>query len=119
SIHPAFQTPSIAIAGVTVATLAGLVLGDSLLVPVTEVGSMACACGWFAACISFFLVETRPGARLIAAIGAVVALLLVAMKVIPKFPGHFSLAEWMALVIWLLIGIAMHLSRPRGASKVS
>ena len=118
-LHPAFQTPSIAIAGVTIATLAGLVLGDSLLVPVTEVGSMACASGWFAACISFFLVETRAGPRLVAAIGALVALLLVAMKLIPKFPGHFSQAEWIALVIWLLIGIAMHLRRPRGASKVS
>jgi len=119
TIHPAFQTPSIAIAGVTIATLAGLVLGDSLLVPVTEVGSMACACGWFAACISFFLVETRPGARLIAAIGAIVALLLVAMKVIPKFPGHFSRAEWLALAIWILIGIAMHLTRPGPAAKTS
>jgi amino acid transporter len=119
TIHPAFQTPSIAIAGVTIATLAGLVLGDSLLVPVTEVGSMACACGWFAACISFFLVETRRGARLIAAIGAIVALLLVAMKISPKFPGHFSRAEWIAFAIWLLIGIAMHLTRPGPAAKTS
>jgi basic amino acid/polyamine antiporter, APA family len=119
TIHPSFQTPSIAIAGVALATLAGLVLGDSLLVPVTEVGSMACASGWFAASISLVLVESRPGARLIAAIGAIVALLLVAMKVIPKFPGHFTRAEWTALAFWLLIGIAMHLSRPGPAAKVS
>jgi basic amino acid/polyamine antiporter, APA family len=119
TIHPSFQTPSVAIAGVAIATLAGLVLGDSLLVPVTEVGSMACACGWFAASISLFLVEPRLGARVIAAIGAIVALLLVAMKVIPKFPGHFSLAEWVALAIWLLIGIAMHLGRAGHPSKVS
>jgi putative exporter of polyketide antibiotics len=80
---------------------------------------MACACGWFAASISLFLVESRFGARVIAAIGAIVALLLVAMKVIPKFPGHFSLAEWVALAIWLLIGIAMHLGRAGHPSKVS
>jgi amino acid transporter len=113
TVHPIFQTPSIAILGVAVATIAGLLLGDSLLVPVTEVGSMACATGWFAASISLFLVESRLGVRSIAAIGALVALLLVAMKLIPKFPGHFSLAEWVALAIWLLIGTAMHLSRPR------
>jgi basic amino acid/polyamine antiporter, APA family len=118
TIHPSFQTPSVAIAGATMATLAGLVLGDSLLVPVTEVGSMACATGWFAACISLFLVEPRLGTRLIAAIGAIVALLLVAMKVVPKFPGHFSQAEWLALGIWLMIGSAMYLSRPRSAAKV-
>ena len=119
AIHPTLQTPSIAIIGVTIATLAGLVLGDSLLVPVTEVGSMACACGWFAASISLFLVESRPGARIVAAIGAVVALLLVAMKVIPKFPGHFSLADWMALAIWLLIGTLMHLGSNARTAKVS
>jgi APA family basic amino acid/polyamine antiporter len=119
TIHPSFQTPSIAIAGIALATLAGLVLGDSLLVPVTEVGSMACASGWFAASISLVLVESRPGARLIAAIGAIVALLLVAMKAIPKFPGHFTKPEWAALAFWLLIGIAMHLSRPGPAAKVS
>jgi len=119
AIHPSFQTPSIAIAGVAFATLAGLALGDSLLVPVTEVGSMACASGWFAACISLLLVETRLVTRLIAAIGAIVALLLVAMKVIPKFPGHFTQAEWIALAIWLLIGIAIHRSRPGSASKAS
>src|SRR5262249_48785430 len=79
AIHPEFHSPSAAIAGVTVASLAGLFLGDALLVPVTEVGSMAAASGWFAACISFFLVETRTGAKLIAALGAMVALLLVAM----------------------------------------
>jgi len=86
---------------------------------VTEVGSMACATGWFAGSISLFLVESRAGARLVAAIGAIVALLLVAMKVIPKFPGHFTWAEWTALGFWLLVGIAMHLRRPGPAAKVS
>src|SRR5258708_3817450 len=118
-IHPTFQTPSIAIIGVMVATLAGLVLGDALLVPVTEVGSMACACGWFAACISLFMVESRTGVRIISAVGALVALLLVAMKLIPKFPGHFSHAEWIALAIWLLIGTLMHLGRHARASNAS
>jgi APA family basic amino acid/polyamine antiporter len=112
AVHPIFQTPSIAILGVAVATIAGLLLGDALLVPVTEVGSMACATGWFAASISLFLVESRVVVRSIAAIAALVSLLLVAMKLIPKFPGHFSLAEWITLAIWLLIGTVMHLSRP-------
>jgi len=107
-IHPSFQTPSTAIIGVTIATLAALFLGDALLVPVTEVGSMASACGWLAASLSLFLVESRLRVRFIAALGSVVALLLLAMKLIPKFPGHFSQAEWLALAAWLLIGAAMH-----------
>ena len=112
AVHPIFQTPSAAIMGVTFATLAALLLGDALLVPVTEVGSMASACGWLAASLSLFLVETRLRVRFVAAIGALVALLLLAMKLVPKFPGHFSRAEWIALAVWLLIGAAMHLNRP-------
>jgi len=110
-VHPVFQTPSIAIVGVTIATLAALLLGDVLLVPVTEVGSMASACGWLAASFSLFLAESRWRVRFIAALGSVVAVLLIAMKLIPKFPGHFSQAEWLALAIWLSIGAAMHWTR--------
>jgi len=111
-IHPRFHTPSTAIIGVTVATLAGLFLGDALLVPVTEVGSMASACGWLAASLSLFLIESRLRVRFVAALGVFVALLLIAMKLAPKFPGHFTGAEWIALAVWLLLGAAMHWNRP-------
>jgi amino acid transporter len=111
AIHPRFQTPFTAIIGISAATLIALSLGDALLVPVTEVGSMASACGWLAACLSLFLVEKRIRTRAVAAVGSVIALLLLAMKLIPKFPGHFSRAEWVALFIWLLIGTGMYLAR--------
>ena len=111
-IHPRFQTPSTAVIGVTIATLAGLFLGDALLVPVTEVGSMASACGWLAASLSLFLIESRLTVRFVAALGVFVALLLIAMKLVPKFPGHFTGAEWIALAVWLLLGAAMHWNRP-------
>src|SRR5262249_15222901 len=114
AVHAKFKTPAVAITGVIVATICGLLLGDALLVPVTEVGSMAAASGWFAACVSFFLVESRTARRAIAALGAVVALLLVAMKVVPSFPGHFSRPEWIALGVWLTIGAALRLGG-RGA----
>ncbi len=116
-IHPRFQTPSTAIIGVTIATLAGLFLGDALLVPVTEVGSMASACGWLAASLSLFLIETRLRVRFVAALGVFVALLLIAMKLVPKFPGHFTGAEWIALAVWLLLGAAMHWNRPAPTRK--
>ena len=105
AIHPAYQTPYVAIVTIAVLTSAGLLLGDSLLVPVTEVGSMASAFGWLATCVSFFLIEKSGKARMIAASGAVVALLLLLMKLLPVFPGHFSGAEWIALGTWLALGL--------------
>ena len=118
AVHPKFQTPAVAIIAVTVATICGLLLGDALLVPVTEVGSMAAASGWLATCASFFLVEKRTVGRVIAATGAIVALLLVAMKIVPSFPGHFSRPEWIALAAWLMIGAALRVLGGSGAKAV-
>jgi APA family basic amino acid/polyamine antiporter len=107
-VHPKFQTPSVAILAISVATIIGLCLGDAILVPVTEVGSMAAAFGWFAACLSFWFAEKNPQLRLIALLGMLVSILLLAMKWLPIFPGHFSTAEWISLAIWLALGIALH-----------
>jgi APA family basic amino acid/polyamine antiporter len=119
TIHQEFQTPSAAILAATGTTVVALFLGDALLVPVTEVGSMASAAGWFVACLSLLLVEPRFRVRVAAATGSVVALLLVSMKLVPTFPGHFSQAEWIALAIWLLIGGALHWLRPAAGDKSS
>jgi amino acid transporter len=107
-IHEKFQTPSVAILGIASATIVGLLLGDALLVPVTEVGSMASAFGWLAACVSFWMVERSPRMRFIAGLGILVSFLLFIMKLFPLFPGHFSVAEWIALGIWLALGFALH-----------
>jgi amino acid transporter len=111
TVHQEFLTPSVAVLGITVGTLAGLLLGDALLVPVTEVGSMASALGWFAACASFWLVEKRVGMRLVTGLGILVSLILFLMKVLPVFPGHFSPAEWVAFGIWVALGAALHWGR--------
>jgi basic amino acid/polyamine antiporter, APA family len=107
-VHEKFLTPSMAVLGITVGTLAGVLLGDALLVPVTEVGSMASALGWLAACVSFWVIEKRISMRVVTGLGIVVSLLLFLMKVLPVIPGHFSPAEWIAFAIWVALGFALH-----------
>src|SRR6202007_81799 len=51
-IHSRFPTPSIAVLCVGLATVTCMLLGDAILVPIAEVGSVACAIGWTAACAS-------------------------------------------------------------------
>ena len=119
-VHERFQTPSIAIWAIAAATIAGLLLGDAVLVPVTEVGSMASAFGWLATCVSFFLFERSPRARALTSLGILVAFSLLLMKLLPAFPGHFTQAEWLALAIWLVLGASLHLrssSSPRTSAN--
>ena len=103
-VHPRFQTPGVAVLAIGAGTLAGLILGDAILVPVTEVGSAASALGWLAACVSFFLVEPRMRLRVIASAGALASLALVLMKFLPGVPGHFTKWEWVSLALWLALG---------------
>jgi basic amino acid/polyamine antiporter, APA family len=116
NVHEKFRTPYVAVLGIAAATTAGLFLGDALLVPVTEVGSMASAFGWLATCVSFWLIVEPSRAawpRLLTGLGILVSALLLLMKLFPVFPGHFSLAEWLALGIWLVLGVLLHRSKPR------
>ena len=110
-VHPRNQTPSVAVVAVGLATAACLFLGDAILVPVSEVGSVASATGWFAACCAYYRIAGTPRQRVVAAGGGLVALSMILMKIIPGIPGHFSRYEWLALGIWIVLGVALHRRR--------
>ncbi len=82
-------------------------LGDAILVPISEVGSVASAVGWLAACAAYYQMGPAPRKRLMAATGALVGLSMILMKVIPFVPGHFNGYEWLALGVWLALGLAL------------
>ncbi len=117
-IHSQHQTPSVAVLCVGLATAACMLLGDAILVPITEVGSVACAIGWAATCAAY-LSMGRAGALpgqltlsavewIVAGFGLVVAIAMMLMKVVPAIPGHFTIYEWLALGIWIVLGAVSH-----------
>ncbi|MGA8153539.1 MAG: APC family permease [Terriglobales bacterium] len=108
AIHAQNQTPSVAVLCVGLATAACMFLGDAILVPVTEVGSVASAIGWLAACAAYYQMRPSSGQRAVAVVGVLVGLGLVLMKIVPFVPGHFSGYEWLALGIWGVLGIGLH-----------
>ena len=87
-------------------------LGSAILVPISEVGSVACATGWFAACAAYLRMKPQIAGRVIALLGALVALAMVLMKLMPFVPGSFSGWEWLALVLWIILGTLMGRSLP-------
>ncbi|HLV85387.1 MAG TPA: APC family permease [Candidatus Sulfotelmatobacter sp.] len=110
-VHPEFQTPSTAVLWVGIATALCMLLGDAILVPVTEVGSVACAIGWSAACAACLALSRKSatltltaGERGIAYFGLIVGIAMALMKIIPAVPGHFSAYEWIAFGVWVTIG---------------
>jgi amino acid transporter len=106
-VHPRNQTPSIAVVCIGLATAACMFIGDAALVPISEVGSVASAIGWLAACAAYYRMGRAPRERLIAVVGVIVGLLMILMKIVPGIPGHFSIYEWLALGIWSLIGLSL------------
>ncbi len=117
-IHSQHQTPSVAVLCVGLATAVCMLLGDAILVPITEVGSVACAIGWAATCAAYLSLG-RAGALpgqltlsgiewIVAGFGLLVAIAMMLMKVVPAIPGHFTLYEWLALAIWMALGVIAH-----------
>jgi hypothetical protein len=87
-------------------------LGSAILVPISEVGSVASATGWFAVCTAFLWMRPRIADCLIALLGALVGLAMVLMKFVPFVPGHFSRWEWLVLGLWIILGTLI--GHPRG-----
>jgi amino acid transporter len=123
-IHVQHQTPSAAVLCIGLATAACMLLGDAILVPITEVGSVACAIGWAATCAaSLALARTSHGdafqmsfgERAVVWFGLAVGTAMALMKLVPLVPGHFTVYEWLALFAWIAIGAVIH---RRGGSQV-
>jgi basic amino acid/polyamine antiporter, APA family len=112
-IHAQFQTPSAAVLCVGIATALCMLLGDAILVPITEVGSVACAIGWSATCAAC-LALSRKGSNVItlskaeqvvAIFGLFIGVAMILMKLLPAIPGHFTIYEWIALAVWIVMGV--------------
>jgi basic amino acid/polyamine antiporter, APA family len=106
-VHPWNQTPSVAVVCIGIATAMCMFLGDAILVPITEVGSVASAVGWLGTCAAYYCMRPSRLERAAAMAGLVVSLLMILMKIVPFVPGHFSGYEWLALGMWILIGLAL------------
>ena len=113
-IHAARQTPARAVVSLGIGTGVFMFLGSAILVPITEVGSLASASGWTAACLAYIFLRPPWRDRAIAVAGVVVGVLMMLMKLIPAIPGHFSLNEWVAFALWSMAGVLVALSRRNG-----
>jgi len=115
-VHPNNRTPAVAVVSIGIFTAVCMFAGESILVPIAEVGSLASALGWMAACASYLRMQTCAFGRVAAITGILVTGLLLAMKILPTVPGHFSIYEWIALALWIVLGLLL---RRRGVAEAA
>ncbi len=107
-VHPEFHTPAASVIAVGVGTTTAMLLGPSLLVAVTEVGSLAAGFGWMMACAAYAAMKPSARERAVAAAGVVIGALLVLMKLAPFVPGHLTEYEYIALGVWVALGLLLN-----------
>jgi amino acid transporter len=106
-----FRTPKVAVAFTGCFTVFASFLGQAVLVPISEVGSLAAAIGWLATCLAFCkgagAIASTIRLKLVGYSGAVIAFLLILMKLVPIIPGSFGTFEYLALAVWSAIGLIL------------
>jgi len=112
-VHAAFGTPVVAIGLMAVLTMGAAMFGDAILVPITEVGSLAVGVGWLSACAAYIARRQPNESAAMAYAGAAVAVAIVLMKVVPQVPGSFTRAEWTAFIAWSVAGLVFWVLRPK------
>jgi basic amino acid/polyamine antiporter, APA family len=116
-----FRTPKTAVAFVGCFTVVASLLGQAVLVPISEVGSLAAAIGWLATCLAFCSgagnVATTPRLRIIGYSGAAVAIMLILIKVVPWIPGSFGRYEWLAFGMWAALGLVLWTRRQQNRTE--
>jgi APA family basic amino acid/polyamine antiporter len=117
AVHPEHGTPKTAILLMGAITAVAACLGDAILVPISDVGSLAVGVGWMSACLAYIMRQRRaeeaPGFHPMAWLGVLVSLAIILMKVLPEVPGSFSGPEWLAFILWSALGLGFWIGRPR------
>ena len=117
-VHATYGTPVAAIVLMAALTAAAAMFGDAILVPITEVGSLAVGVGWLSACVAYLLRRRGYSAGAaespaMAWLGCAVSAAIILMKVVPSVPGSFTRPEWIAFAAWSGFGLVVWRLRPR------
>jgi len=119
-VHPSYGTPVVAVTLMGVLTIAASLFGDAILVPISEVGSLAVGVGWLSACAAY-LAARRARAHdgsVWAWAGLIVAAAIILMKIVPGVPGSFTRTEWISFAAWSGLGLLFWGLRTRQVSSL-
>ena len=115
-IHPTHHTPANAILFVGVVSLAAPWFGREVIVWVVDMAALGTAFGYFYTCLAAAQValpgrvDTGPGGRRYALIGAALSVGFIVLLTAPGMPGFMAVPSWIALAAWVGLGLAFFAS---------
>ena len=111
-IHPTHHTPANAILFVGVVSLAAPWFGREVIVWVVDMAALGTAFGYFYTCLAAARlaqtgqVDTGPGGRRYALVGAALSVGFIVLLSAPGMPGFMATPSWIALAFWVGLGLA-------------
>ena len=127
-IHPTYQTPSKGILFVMCVCSITPFFGREVLNWVVDMAAVGTGVGYFFTCAGAYMVLTKglkpksdgDISRFTAAAGAIISLTIIALMVVPGMPAFLSLPCWVALFVWIAMGVIFYytaLGRYRESSE--
>lgn len=121
-------TPKAANTLLAVLTIIGPFLGKNMLVPLTNVSSLAFIFACFmvsAACLRMRKTEPDiprpykvPGGKFGISLACIASLIIIGLLVIPGSPAALKPVEWIVVLVWFLIGFTFMLLRGKRVEKL-
>src|SRR5262249_50663871 len=108
-VHPRYGTPAPAIVLVGAVSILAVLLGETILTPITEVGSLTCTLGWLATCLSYCFGAAGLLSALPKTIGLVGVAVSAVLTVIVAY--GFGPYEWLVSAVWALLGLFLWVTR--------
>jgi amino acid transporter len=111
AVHANLGTPTVAITLVGGITVLAALLGRAVLVPISEVGSLACTLGWLATCLALTCGAGGKPTWRVRALGLAGAAVSLALAVVAA--RTFAWYHWVAVAAWGGLGLLLWVARRR------
>ncbi|WP_412519350.1 APC family permease [Staphylococcus simulans] len=118
-IHPRFKTPYVAILFLGALTLIAPWLGRTALTWIVDMSSTGVSIAYLVTCLSAtklfsFNKESNtyaPVYKSFAIVGSIFAFIFLGLLLIPGSPAALSMPSYIALIVWLILGLAFFIVR--------
>lgn len=122
-VHPEYKTPHNAIKFVLLISLITPWFGRQVLLWVVDMASIGAAIGYFYTTASAYRIMGKEGVgilkKMVSIFGSILSLGFIFLLVVPGMPAFLSLQSWIALLIWIALGIFFYSISAKSYNNIS